>query len=180
MTGDISFAEVVAFHGDACPELALGYRMTQSAMSRLAELRTADERLVAVVENGGCGVDAVQCVSGCTLGKGTLICKGGSNQVYTFFSEASGRAVRVSPAAGAGRHSENGRSRGDRRPWIEWLLTAPEREVVEVEELDAVPPVSRLMRIARAVGQWAGSKGPTQDCPNDGKREGRDHVIAAQ
>ena len=71
------FADVVAFHGGACPQLALGYRLAHSAMDRLAEMGVADGGLVTVVEAGGCGTDAVQCVSGCTSGNGTLIYKGG-------------------------------------------------------------------------------------------------------
>ena len=159
MARGIPFAEVVAFHGSACPELALGYRMTQSAMNRLAAMGVADEGLVAMVATGGCGVDAVQCVSGCTSGKGTLIYKGGGQQIYTFFHQASGRAVRVAEAAGTGRRSPNGGGQRERQRSTEWLLTAPEGEVVEVQEIDAVPPVSRLIRIAMAVGQWAESRG---------------------
>jgi len=52
-----SFDETAAFHGHACPGLALGYRVALAAMRRLCAGRPDDEGLVAVVENNACGVD---------------------------------------------------------------------------------------------------------------------------
>ncbi|HEX3001580.1 MAG TPA: FmdE family protein, partial [Methanoregula sp.] len=44
-----SYDEAVAFHGHACPGLALGYRAAQYAMDALRAGRSDDEELVSIV-----------------------------------------------------------------------------------------------------------------------------------
>jgi formylmethanofuran dehydrogenase subunit E len=90
------FAEVVKFHGHACPGLAFGFRATRLALRELGIIRSGDEELVAVVENNSCAVDAIQALAGCTFGKGNLIFKDYGKQVYTFIKRASSEAVRIS------------------------------------------------------------------------------------
>jgi formylmethanofuran dehydrogenase subunit E len=90
-----TFEEVCAFHGHACPGLALGYRVSLLALKEFGE-RASDEELVAVVENNSCAVDAVQVMSGCTFGKGNLIFKDYGKQVYTFIKRPSGDGMRIS------------------------------------------------------------------------------------
>ena len=136
---EISFAEVATFHGHVCPGLAMGYRMALGGMRTLADARSEDEELVAVVENDACGVDAVQYLSGCTFGKGNLIFKDVGKQAYTFFHLSSGRAVRVITADSEGMRARGG-SGEDREKWIEWLLAAPEEEVVAVKEVEMPAP----------------------------------------
>ena len=91
----MEYAEVVSFHGHQCPGLAIGFRMATAALENLRQSRAADEELVAIVENDACGVDAVQCLAGCTFGKGNLRFRDYGKQVYTFYSRTSGRGVRV-------------------------------------------------------------------------------------
>ena len=69
----MTYPEIISFHGHECPGLAIGYRMATAAMEKLSVLRAEDEEIVAIVENDACGVDALQCVTGCTFGKGNLI-----------------------------------------------------------------------------------------------------------
>ena len=47
------------------------------------------------MENDACGVDAVQVLTGCTIGKGNLIYKDHAKQVFTFICRDSKKAVRV-------------------------------------------------------------------------------------
>jgi formylmethanofuran dehydrogenase subunit E len=95
-TGKIkSFAEAVKFHGHTCPGLMLGYRAAEAAIGELATERDVDEELVAIVENDACGVDAVQVVTGCTLGKGNLILKDYGKQAFTFINRNTNDAVRI-------------------------------------------------------------------------------------
>lgn len=91
----MDYSEILSFHGHACPGLAIGYRMAQAAMNALQIERSGDEEIVAVVENDACGVDALQCLTGCTFGKGNLIFRDYGKQVYTLFSRSTGRGVRV-------------------------------------------------------------------------------------
>lgn len=92
----MNYPEIISFHGHQCPGLAIGYRLATAAMSALQVTRSEDEELVAIVENDACGVDALQCVTGCTFGKGNLIFKDYGKQVYTLYSRKGGRGVRVS------------------------------------------------------------------------------------
>jgi formylmethanofuran dehydrogenase subunit E len=146
---EIPFAEVAAFHGHVCPGLAIGFRMARSGLRRLADARAADEELVAVVENDACGVDAVQYLTGCTFGKGNLVFRDFGKQVYTFFHRPSGRAVRVAAARGEGMKAPRALAGQDREQWLEWLLAAPEEEVVAAEEVSMPAPApARIHRSA--------------------------------
>ena len=90
------FRKCLDFHGHLCPGLSIGYRAAKAGLEWLAENRSADEELVAIVENDACGCDAVQVLTGCTFGKGNFIFKDHGKQVFTFFGRKSGKAVRVS------------------------------------------------------------------------------------
>jgi len=90
-----SFNEAVAFHGHACPGLALGYRAAGYALQHLRAGHSEDEDLVTIVENDACGVDAIQLVAGCSVGKGNLILKDYGKHAYTFIDRKSSRAIRL-------------------------------------------------------------------------------------
>lgn len=96
MHGKTDWERAVEFHGHSCPGLAIGFRVAQIALQELAEMRSPDEELVAIVENDACGVDAVMLLTGCTLGKGNLLYRDLGKQVYTFGSRNSNRALRIS------------------------------------------------------------------------------------
>ena len=90
-----SYNEAVAFHGHACPGLALGYRAAAYAMDALRAGRSDDEDLVCIVENDACGVDAIQLVAGCSVGKGNLILQDFGKHAYTFIDRKYNRAIRL-------------------------------------------------------------------------------------
>ncbi|MBZ4687918.1 MAG: formylmethanofuran dehydrogenase subunit [Clostridia bacterium] len=87
--------EAVQFHGHACPGLAMGVRASQIALEKLGVERAEDEELIAIAETDGCGVDGVQVITACTLGKGNLFLKDYGKQVYTIASRKTGQGVRV-------------------------------------------------------------------------------------
>ncbi len=64
----MTYAEIIRSHGLECPGLAIGYKMAIAAMESLERLRAENEERVAIVENDACGVDALQCITGCTFG----------------------------------------------------------------------------------------------------------------
>jgi len=141
--GTSTYEDAVRFHGHSCPGLAIGYRMTTTALAVLGAARAGDEELVAIVENDACGVDAVQVVAGCSFGKGNLVFHDYGKQVYTFFSRKTGRGVRV---IGHRRGMPEG-LRDDREQKIRWILTAPEADVVVCREVTIdEPPTARLHR----------------------------------
>ena len=85
----------VEYHGHICPGLVVGYRAALIALRELGVQRAGDEELVAIVENDACGVDAIQVITGCTLGKGNLIYRDYGKQVYTIGNRKNGDAVRI-------------------------------------------------------------------------------------
>jgi formylmethanofuran dehydrogenase subunit E len=93
MTPDLE--QAVQFHGHVCPGLLIGYRAAKAALAKLGGERAVDEELVAIVETDACGVDAIQSVLGCTIGKGNLIFKDYGKQVYTIGNRKNNRAVRL-------------------------------------------------------------------------------------
>ena len=90
-----SYNEAVAFHGHACPGLALGYRAAHYAMDALKAGRSDDEELVCIVENDACGIDAIQVIAGCSVGKGNLILRDFGKHAYTFIDRRYNRAIRL-------------------------------------------------------------------------------------
>lgn len=90
-----SWQKCVEFHGHQCPGLTIGFRQGLIAMEKLGIQRAQDEELLAILENDACGVDAVQVLTGCTLGKGNLIFKNVGKQALTLASPTRDKAVRV-------------------------------------------------------------------------------------
>jgi formylmethanofuran dehydrogenase subunit E len=86
--------EVERFHGHWCPGLAIGIRVSELALLELGA-RAKDEELVAVVETGMCGVDAIQYLTGCTLGKGNLILRDYGKMAFSFYRRVDGRRIRI-------------------------------------------------------------------------------------
>jgi formylmethanofuran dehydrogenase subunit E len=137
------YEDLIAFHGHSCPGLAIGYRMSKAALTFLSGSRAKDEEIVAIVENDACGVDALQCLSGCTFGKGNLIFKDYGKQVFTLYNRRSRKGVRV--VFNARSIPEN--ILKDRDQFINWLLTAPEQEIISLKKVKIEEPdPARIMK----------------------------------
>ena len=87
--------ECVKFHGHECPGLAIGFRAAEIAKEKMGLKFSQDEEIVCITENDACGVDAVQYITGCTLGKGNLILKGTGKMAFTFINRENGKAIRL-------------------------------------------------------------------------------------
>lgn len=87
--------KAVQFHGHVCPGLLMGVRAAQHALDFLGVDPDADEELIAIVEHKSCGVDAIQAILSCTLGKGNLIHRDYGKMVYIVGERRSGRALRM-------------------------------------------------------------------------------------
>ncbi|HXX58404.1 MAG TPA: FmdE family protein [Thermodesulfovibrionales bacterium] len=90
--------EAVKTHGHLCPGQVLGVRMS---MLGLREIGIEDPRgrdrknLIVFVETDRCATDAIQSVTGCSLGRRTLKFMDYGKMAATFLNLRSGRAVRV-------------------------------------------------------------------------------------
>ncbi len=171
MTGKIRpFSDAVAFHGHSCPGLALGYRAAEHAMHALKADRPGDEDLVAIVENDACGIDAIQVVAGCSLGKGNLILRDFGKQAYTFIDRKTGRAVRLAQRpepdigrmdpgaaalrpkvmAGTATAAEQEEFRVRQAAVIETILALPVEDLFMIREVhEKIPERARIFRSVR-------------------------------
>jgi formylmethanofuran dehydrogenase subunit E len=98
MTNSSVTAEVIQkaldFHGHMCPGLALGIRAAEIALREIGP-HSQDEEIVAVVETDMCAVDAIQILTGCTFGKGNLICKDYGKKAFGFYRRSDGKGIRI-------------------------------------------------------------------------------------
>lgn len=84
-----------AFHGHECGGLAIGYKAALYVKQLLNTDFSEDEDLVCVAENDACGIDAIQVILGCSVGKGNLLFRLRGKQAWSFFRRDDGRAVRL-------------------------------------------------------------------------------------
>jgi formylmethanofuran dehydrogenase subunit E len=142
----------IAFHGHFCPGLLIGYRASLIALRELGLKRAADEELVAIVETDACGVDAVQVVTGCTLGKDNLILRDWGKQVFTFGRRADERMVRVALRYGAlSREGDGELPDAERRERArERMQTMSDDDLYDVRWVDApLPSPARIFASVR-------------------------------
>lgn len=151
------------FHGHACPGLAIGYRTATMALAALASVRSADEELVAIVENDACGVDAVQVLTGCSIGKGNLIYRDYGKSVYTIACRNSGKSVRIAVKnnlwpkmpemvalrekvnAGTANFAEREAFHRHQHDRIHYILEMPDEEFCELRHVDVeLPPKASI------------------------------------
>ena len=85
----------VAFHGHECGGLTIGYKAALYAAELLDLGFSQDEETVCVSENDACGVDAIQVLLGCSVGKGNLLFHMTGKQAFSFYNRKSGKAVRL-------------------------------------------------------------------------------------
>lgn len=118
---------VISFHGHSCPGLSIGVRAAELALKTFGD--PAQAELVAVVETDMCGVDAVQFLTGCTLGKGNLIHRDYGKMAFCFYDRRSEKGFRavLNPAT---QHSG--------RAQMALLMKKQIEGVASVEELESL------------------------------------------
>lgn len=83
----------IDFHGHWCPGLATGIRAAEYALQEFGH--SYDEDIVTVAETDFCGVDAIQFLTGCTLGKGNLVVRNLGKVAFSFYRRRDGKAKRI-------------------------------------------------------------------------------------
>jgi formylmethanofuran dehydrogenase subunit E len=100
MLVNMELKQVADFHGHLCPDLAIGYRACHYALAHLELELLWSPGLRVLIENVGSAVDAVQQLTGCTLGNGQLIVRDYGKHVYTFvYGEEDGLRLVLKPEA---------------------------------------------------------------------------------
>ena len=90
-----TWQDCVAFHGHECGGLTIGYKVSLYAAELLKLEFSEDEQLVCIAENDACGVDAVQVMLGCSIGKGNLLFHMRGKQAFSFYNRKTGASVRL-------------------------------------------------------------------------------------
>jgi formylmethanofuran dehydrogenase subunit E len=80
----VELANLAHYHGHVCPELAVGYRASVLARHEMAFDRKYASRQFAFAENMGSGIEAVQLITGCTIGNQNFFAYDLGKQVYYF------------------------------------------------------------------------------------------------
>jgi formylmethanofuran dehydrogenase subunit E len=123
------FDKAKAFHGHVCPGIVLGTRLTIAGMRELGmNPHEPHHNLIVYMEIDRCGADAVQAITGCSLGHRSLKHKDYGKFAATFVDLASGKAVRVSV-------HEKKRAKHDLldiKEVIRILGECPEEEIVQI------------------------------------------------
>lgn len=127
------------FHGDVCAGIVMGTRIALAGLRELG--MNPDDRnrdLVVYVEIDRCMADAVQAVTGITMGHRTLKFKDYGKFAATFMDLSNGKAVRVS-AVESPRPPHSDQSdveRPDMNQMVEKLINVPEEELILIEEVE--------------------------------------------
>ena len=126
--------QAIEFHGHLCPGLVIGYCAAKAGMQRLGVSRSGDEEIIAIVENDTCAIDAIQFLSGCTVGKGNLFFRDYGKMIFTLASRQSGHAVRLSvrhvEPPGINQFPENER----REHMVQFMLSVPPEQLFDITE----------------------------------------------
>ncbi|MFA6362478.1 FmdE family protein [Methanoregula sp.] len=129
---DILFNKAKEFHGHVCPGIVLGTRLTIAGLRELGMTPTEPARnLIVYMEIDRCGTDAVQAITGCSLGHRTLKHKDFGKFAATFVDTRNGNAIRVAV-------NEKNRAEHDKlgpKDLLKLLSEVPEDEILKIEHV---------------------------------------------
>ena len=138
---NILFDKAKEFHGHVCPGIVLGTRLTIAGLHELGMNPTEPVRnLIVYMEIDRCGTDAVQAITGCSLGHRSLKHKDFGKFAATFVDTRNGNAVRVSV------HEKN-RAEHDKldpKEVIKVLSEVPDDEILNIEHVRITIPKEDL------------------------------------
>ncbi len=129
---DILFEKAKKFHGHVCAGIVLGTRLTMAGLRELGMNPHEPQRnLIVYMEIDRCGTDAVQAITGCSLGHRSMKFRDYGRFAATFVDLETRKAVRVAV-------NEKNRAAHDQLPQAEMLkalATAPEDEILKIERV---------------------------------------------
>jgi formylmethanofuran dehydrogenase subunit E len=135
-------AECIAFHGHLCPGLTIGYLASKIGMKKMKWRRAEDEELICVVLSDGCAVDAVQFLTGCTLGKGNLIFQDYGKMVFIFLKRKNDtleKGLRLSFQAPSSMKRMRKAKHTTKEKVASSLLTVPAERLFTIRQLKSYP-----------------------------------------
>ncbi|PWR71255.1 FmdE family protein [Methanospirillum lacunae] len=138
-TIDILLQKAKEFHGEICPGIVMGTRMTIAGMRELDMdplLKTQD--LIVYVEIDRCATDAIQAITGVSLGHRSLKFMNYGKFAATFINTQTGKAVRVSALP------KNSDQPKDMKEVAKMICNAPEEEIFKIQKVHVDIPKEDL------------------------------------
>lgn len=128
------------FHGEVCPGIVIGTRIAMAGMRELGmDPMDRNRDLMVFVEIDRCMADAIQAVTGISMGHRTLKYKDYGKFAATFLDLSSGKAVRVSAAEGPKPSQTEDKSQNekpDMKNMVEKLSKVSEEELLLIEDVE--------------------------------------------
>jgi formylmethanofuran dehydrogenase subunit E len=129
---EVLFKKAKEFHGHACPGIVLGTRLAMAGMRELGmDPHKNHHNLIVYMEIDRCGADAVQAITGCSLGHRSLKHMDYGKFAATFVDMGTGKAVRVAV-------QEKNRAKHDhleQKEVIKILGESPESDILKIEKV---------------------------------------------
>jgi formylmethanofuran dehydrogenase subunit E len=162
MLVNMDLKRIADFHGHVCPDLVIGARAVETALDFLQSKEELPSNLCVVAHNQTSALDAIQYLTGCTLGNQRLVINDWGKHRYQFISGTTGRAVdvRMKPVhfhlEGAyfeleekvqqqgGTMYEVARMQGIISQWVQWLTSMPAEALFSVEERSCELPTAEV------------------------------------
>jgi formylmethanofuran dehydrogenase subunit E len=147
--------KIESFHGHLCPGIAYGLRVAASGLISINANIHSD--LVILAHAQSCALDAIQIVTGCTIGNGRLTIQDNGQHDFIFWNKLTGSGIRLemikvdfqdndSEVGAFNRHTAGDRSaevmsildaRLKRK--VAFILSAPEEDVLNKSPLSDSP-----------------------------------------
>jgi formylmethanofuran dehydrogenase subunit E len=129
---DILFEKAKKFHGHVCAGIVLGTRLTIAGLRELGmNPHEPNKNLIVFMEIDRCGTDAVQAITGCSLGHRSLKFRDYGKFAATFVDIGTGKAVRVAV-------NEKNRAKHDKlepKEVLRALAESPEEEILTIQRV---------------------------------------------
>jgi formylmethanofuran dehydrogenase subunit E len=138
-TIDILLQKAKEFHGEICPGIVMGTRMTIAGMRELdMDPLTSTHDLIVYVEIDRCATDAIQAITGVSLGHRSLKYMNYGKFAATFINTQTGKAVRVSSLP------KNPNQPKDMKEVAKMICNAPEEEIFTIQNVHVDIPKEDL------------------------------------
>lgn len=130
----------VNLHGHGCGGLAVGFRAVLYAWELFGSQESSeDEEIVCIAETDACGVDAIQALMSCTVGKGNLIFYMQGKNAFSFYRRSDGKSFRLVLRATPEKSKEER---------LDWLMNGNYHEMFDVKEASMpLPEEARIFKV---------------------------------
>ena len=132
---DEQLAKAKAFHGEICGGIAIGTKLAMYGMELMGmELNQRHKNLIVFLEIDRCMSDAVQAVTGCTMGKRSLKQMYYGKFAVTFYNMDNGEAIRVADADA----NKSDKKRETKEEMIQRFRETPAEELFSVQKKNRI------------------------------------------